>query len=140
MPEKVFRDTRTQIHILKGRGLTIRNEKYAKKIIRKYHYYNLINGYKDPFLLTNSPYERYISGSTIEEIVSLYEFDRQLRLITLEYILKLEKEVKSLISYSFSSAYGHKNYLVLENFDTQGTSKFSYVCALLSSLYKKIRH
>lgn len=50
MPEKVFRDTRTQIGILRSRGVVIKNSKRAKDIIRRTNYYNLINGYKDPFL------------------------------------------------------------------------------------------
>ena len=99
MAEKVFRDTRTQIGILKSRGLTIKNKRFAKYIIRKNNYYNLINGYKEPFLQIGTPYEKYIPGSSLEEIVALYEFDRKLRIITLEYILEIEKEIKSLISY-----------------------------------------
>lgn len=104
MSEKVFRDTRTQIGILKSRGLTIKHPKFAKQIIRKVNYYNLINGYKDPFLQTSLSYEKYIIGSTIEEIYALYEFDRKLRIITLEYILEIEKAVKSLISHTFPNA------------------------------------
>ena len=72
MQEKTFKDTRTQIHILQSRGLSITNKKYAKKIIRKIGYYNLINGYKDPFILTTTPHEKFIPYSNIEEIVSLY--------------------------------------------------------------------
>lgn len=67
MSEKVFRDTRTQIGILKSRGLTIKNKSFAKQVIRRVNYYNLINGYKDPFLESDSTYEKYILGSTIEE-------------------------------------------------------------------------
>lgn len=138
MSEKIFRDTRTQIGILKSRGLTIKNKKFAKQIIRRVNYYNLINGYKDPFLQSDSNYEKYIKGSTIDEIYALYEFDRKLRIITLEYILEIEKEVKSLVSYSFSKCYGHKNYLKLENFDSSGIKKYDCVCSLLSHLYKTI--
>ena len=123
LSEKIFRNTQTQIGILKSRGLTIKNKKFAKQVIRRVNYYNLINGYKDPFLQSNSKYEKYIVGSTIEEIYALYEFDRKLRIITLEYILEIEKEIKSLISYSFSKCYGHKNYLKLENFDSSGIKK-----------------
>ena len=75
----------------------MKNNKFAKQIIRKVNYYNLINGYKDPFLQLGTIYEKYISGSAINEIYALYEFDRKLRIITLEYILKIEKEIKSLI-------------------------------------------
>ena len=98
----------------------------------------MINGYKEPFLQPNTTYEKYLPGTAIEEIYALYEFDRNLRIITLEYILELEKSVKSLISYCFSKAHGHKNYLKLENFDIQGIKKYGQVCDMLGSLYKKI--
>ena len=138
MEEKVFRDTRIQIGILKSRGVIIKNKRLAKQLIRNVNYYNLINGYKEPFLQQNTAHEKYIPGTTLEEIYALYEFDRKLRIITLEYILEIEKQVKSLISYCFSKVHGHKNYLKLENFDTQGIKKYGQVCDLLSNLYKKI--
>lgn len=138
MDEKVFRDTRTQIGILKSRGVIIKNKRVAKRLISNINYYNLINGYKEPFLQKNTTYEKYLPGTTLEEIYALYEFDRKLRVITLEYILEIEKQVKSLISYWFSKVHGHKNYLKLENFDTQGIKKYGQVCDLQSNLYKKI--
>ena len=138
MDEKIFRDTRMQIGILKSRGVIIKNKRIAKQLIRNTNYYNLINGYKEPFLQSNTSYEKYFSGTTFEEIYALYEFDRKLRIITLEYILEIEKQVKSLIACCFSKVHGHKNYLKLENFDTLGQKKYGQVCNLLSSLYKKI--
>ena len=74
MSEKIFRDTRTRIGILKSRGLTIKNKTFAKQIIRRANYYNLINRYKDPFLQQGTTYEKCILGSTINEIYALYEF------------------------------------------------------------------
>ena len=68
MPEKVFRDTRIQIGILRSRGVVIKNPKRAKDIIRRTNYYNLINGYKDPFLQAKTPHEKYLPGTTIDEI------------------------------------------------------------------------
>lgn len=138
MEEKVFKDTRTQIGILKSRGIIIKNKRNAKQLIRNTNYYNLINGYKEPFLQSNKIHEKYLPGTTLEEIYALYEFDRKLRVVTLEYILEIEKQVKSLISYCFSEIHGHKNYLKLENFDAQGIKKYGQVCDLLSNLYKKI--
>lgn len=136
--EKTFQETRVQIGLLKSRGVTIKNKRYAKWLIRDVNYYNLINGYKEPFLKSGTAYEQYLPGTTLEEIFALYEFDRKLRMITLEYILEIEKSAKSLIACCFSKAHGHKNYLRLENFDTKGRSKYHQVCGLLSSLYKKI--
>lgn len=138
MDEKIFRDTRTQIGILRSRGLVIKNTKFAKKIIRETNYYNLINGYKTPFLRKNTSYETYLNGTRFEELYALYEFDRKLRIVTLEVILKIEKQVKSLISYTFSKEYGHKDYLRYENFDTNGSKKYKQVSELLSQLYRKI--
>ena len=138
MDEKIFRDTRMQIGILKSRGVIIKNKRIAKQLIRNTNYYNLINGYKEPFLQPNTSYEKYFPGTTFEEIYALYEFDRKLRIITLEYILEIEKQVKSLIACCFSKVHGNKNYLKLENFDTLDQKKYGQVCNLLSSLYKKI--
>lgn len=138
MVEKIFRDTRAQIGILKSRGVIIRNKRWAKQVIRSVNYYNLINGYKQPFLQQNVSGEKYIAGTTLEEIYALYEFDRKLRIVTLEYILEIEKQVKALVAYCFSKIHGHKNYLKIENFDTIGADKYNQVCILLSNLYKKI--
>ena len=138
MPEKVFRDTRTQIGILRSRGVVIKNPKRAKDIIKRTNYYNLINGYKDPFLQTKTPNEKYLPGTTIEEIYALYEFDRKLRILTLEYILEIEKHIKSVVSYCFSKEHGHKNYLKIDNFDTSGYKKYDQACKLLSNMYSKI--
>lgn len=69
MSEKIFRDTRIQIGILKSRGVIIKNKKWAKQTIRTINYYNLVNGYKEPFLQTGTTYEKYISGTTLEEIL-----------------------------------------------------------------------
>lgn len=129
---------RTQIGILKSRGVIIRNKRWAKQVIRSVNYYNLINGYKQPFLQQNVSGEKYIAGTTLEEIYALYEFDRKLRIVTLEYILEIEKQVKALVAYCFSKIHGHKNYLKIENFDTIGADKYNQVCILLSNLYKKI--
>lgn len=98
----------------------------------------MINGYKQPFLQQNVSGEKYIAGTTLEEIYALYEFDRKLRIVTLEYILEIEKQVKALVAYCFSKIHGHKNYLKIENFDTIGADKYNQVCILLSNLYKKI--
>lgn len=138
MAEKIFRDTKTQIGILKSRGLIIKNRKRAKDIIRRTNYYNLINGYKDPFLQVGSSTEKYLPGTTVEEIYALYEFDRKLRILTLEYILEIEKHVKSIVSYCFSKEHGHRDYLRIDNFDTYGNKKYAQAYNLISRLYKNI--
>lgn len=140
MEEKIFRDTRTQIGILKSRGVIIGNKHKAKDIIRNCGYYNLVNGYKDIFLQQKRPYEKYLPGTTIEEIYALYDFDRKLRILTLEYILEIEKHIKSIVAYCFSKEHGHKDYLKVENFDSQGQKKQEQVNNLISKLENQIRY
>lgn len=107
--DKVYSSTDDQIHILRSRGMTIADAACAKRTIDLENYYNLINGYKQPFL--DSTYsgsdERYISGTKFEEIHSLYLFDRELRNLFIRYILELENNVKSVLAHDFSAKYGH---------------------------------
>ena len=132
-------NTRTQIGILKSRGMLIKNKKAAKQMILSTNYYNLINGYKELFIDESSKYEKYIKGTKIEEIYALYDFDKKLRTITLKHILEFEKRVKSVVSYCFSREFGHCDYLNVKNFDICGGNKYNKICDLLSVLYRKIK-
>ena len=65
----------------------------------------MISGYKSPFKQKDGTYKIHVS---IQDIYALYLFDDALRALFLQYILKIEKHVKSLISYSFCEAYGEE--------------------------------
>lgn len=114
---KEFKTLDEQIELLKTRNIIFENEENAKQVLLHNNYYNIINGYKDLFLDNNDP-TLYKQNTSFEEIYALYEFDRQLRNIFLEYILKIENSLRSLIAYYFSKEYGNDNYLKLDNFET----------------------
>lgn len=114
---KEFKNINEQICLLKSRNVIFENEEEAKKILLHNNYYNIINGYKDLFLDKQNP-NVYKIGTTFNEIYALYEFDRQLRNIFLEFILKFENSLRALIAYYFSEQYGNDNYLKLNNFET----------------------
>lgn len=114
---KDFRTINEQIDLLKARNMLFDNEEKAKNILLNNNYYNIINGYKDLFLDNTNPVN-YKPGTKFEEIYALYEFDRQLRSIFLEYILKIENSLRALVAYYFSQSYGNDNYLKLDNFET----------------------
>lgn len=111
---KEFKTIEEQIELLKSRKIKINNEENTKKILITNNYYNIINGYKDMFLDDD---KNYIQDTSFEEIYSLYEFDRSLRNIFLEFILKIENSIRSLVSYYFSKFHGNDNYLILDNFE-----------------------
>lgn len=107
-----------QIKILKGRGLIIENEAFAFKYLEKVGYYNLINGYKAPFVIQKNGTEQYIKKTKFKYIVNLYEFDLFLKNSFLTSVLKIERVLKSVISYNFASTHGELNYFDLSNFNT----------------------
>lgn len=115
---RIYKSTEEQIEIQAGRGLIISKDPATMRIIEAENYYNLFNGYKDPFLDTDSAQERYLSGTKFEEIYALYLFDRELRNLFIRYILEIENNVKSVLARVFSREYGYDNYLKIRNFDT----------------------
>ena len=114
---KEFKTIEDQIDLLKNRNISFKDEELAKNILLNSNYYNIVNGYKDLFLDDKNK-TLYKCGTQFEEIYALYDFDRQLRNIFLEFILKIENSLRSLIAYEFSKTYGNDNYLKLENFET----------------------
>lgn len=115
--EKAFKTIPEQIELLKNRNLKINDINIATNILENNNYYYLVNGYKNLFIDFSCKEERYIESTTIEEIYSLYEFDRKIRITFLEYILLIERKIDTYIAYEFSAEHGHKDYLIPNNFD-----------------------
>ena len=138
MNDKIFRTYDEQIELLKNRGVDINgtNIDDAKKYLTDIGYYNLINGYKDLFLETTEPEDKYIKGTTLNDIHALYHFDSRLRESFLRMILDIEKKVKSIMAYVFSEKYGHDNYLRLSNFNDT-TDPFN-IMSLIAEVQKQI--
>lgn len=137
--EKEFKTVREQIEILKSRNLTILDTNKAEKLLLYNNYYYLINGYKSLFLDKKSKDERFISGIRLDEIYHLYEFDRKIRIIFLEYILLLERKIDTYIAYEFSKEHGHKEYLIPNNFNYIDKNKV-LIDKLLNDIDSEILH
>lgn len=101
--DKPFLTYEQQLQKLSAKGLTINDYNKAMNLLKKHSYFALISGYKSPFKLTNGMYK---ANTSLDDIYSLYVFDDTLRTIILRNILKVEKHIKSLISYSFCETYG----------------------------------
>lgn len=96
--------------------LEISDKDYAIKLLKEHSYFALISGYKGPFKGKDGNYKVHTS---IQDIYALYIFDDSLRALFLQYILKIENHVKSLISYSFCETYGdaQQHYLNPTKYD-----------------------
>ena len=119
---KPFKTVEEQIEILKSRGLIIKDEKRALLFLKNNNYYELINGYKDFFIDKKKTEEEkkdvYKSDIAFEDIVSLYEFDFEIRSIILKCILKIENIIKTKLAYYFSEKYNQEyNYLNIHNYN-----------------------
>ncbi len=118
---KVFLNYDQQIQKLKNeKNLLIMDEAYAKEILRQTSYYSLIGGYKDIF--KNPTTKKYKDGTRFEDIVELYYFDESLRQLFLKYLIKVENEIKSQVSYYFTEKNGEdqKEYLDKSNYNYSG--------------------
>lgn len=114
---KPFKTIDEQIKILEDRGLSFKNKETAKRELTRYGYYEIINGYKDPFLETRDP-DKYIKSATFEDIDSLFDFDMMLRSLTLMTMLNVESILKSIVSYTIAEEFGHleRDYLRRTNY------------------------
>jgi len=89
-----------QINLLKSRGLLIPDESRATRYLQNISYYRL-SGYMYPFLVDTRQHI-YKTGTTFEDVLNLYHFDRELRLLIFSAIEKIEIALRSQIINQFS--------------------------------------
>ena len=75
---KEYKCTNNLIDYLIIKGVKVNDRTFSFNVIEKYSYYSIVNTYKDIFKDSNG---NYIDNVTFEEIYSLYEFDKNLKLI-----------------------------------------------------------
>lgn len=95
---KPFKTIPEQIAILKQRKMAFPDENFAKKVLSYENYYYVVNGYKEPFINSTNPEDSYKPGTTFNELVALYSFDRRLRELLLIELLRIASSI------SFSNA------------------------------------
>lgn len=137
MKSKIFKNLDEQIDILKSRGLIINDEEEAKQILFRENYF-FINGYRHMFTTVDK--DKFIPGTTFEELYATFVFDRRIRNIIFKYILIIENNIKSIMSYQLSRKYGFKDkdYLNPENF-TQDPARSRQVFDILNKMKRQIR-
>lgn len=111
---KEYKNFNELLDYIISKGVSVNNKEDALYKIKTYSYYSIVNTYKDVFKNTNNEYKKNVS---FDEIYALFEFDKNLRSIFLEYSLEIEMILKSLLAETISSKYGVKDYLINKNFD-----------------------
>ncbi len=140
MNKKQFLTYEEQIIFLEEKkGLIISDKEYARRILLKIGYFPLINGYKEIF--KESTTDQFQRGTTFEDIYELYCFDNDLRNIFIKYILVVERNIKSSLSYHFCNEYGdlQSDYLNVSNYDYTGKKK-NVINKMLKVMSGQLRH
>ena len=135
---KKFSTFDEQIELLKSeKHLLISDETYAKNILMRIGYFPLFGGYKHLFRIPLT--KKYKEGTTINEIVALYEFDSNLRELFFKYLLQIERHMRSLMSYYFSEKYGETQaaYLNANNYNNSRRNQ-KIISRLMSTLQRAV--
>ena len=138
MANKIFKSIDEQIEIMKSKGLVINDLDKTKDILFRENYF-FISGYRHMFMRGNKE-KGFIEGTTFEELYAVFVFDRKIRNIMFKYILVIENNIKSIISYQLSKKYGFKDkdYLNPKNF-TQDALRVRQVYDVLNKMKRQIR-
>ena len=138
MDTKIFKTLDEQIEILNEKGLIIGDITKTKEILLRENYF-FINGYRKLFQKEYKDHN-FIKGTTFEELYGTFLFDRHIRNIMFKYILIIENNIKSIISYQLSKKYGYKekDYLDYNNF-TQDPMRTRQVHDVIGKMKRQIR-
>lgn len=141
---KVFASHDEQITILQNRGLLVPDKAAARRILSRENYYALIDGYKEPFLERDerlNPYgqEKYQAGTEFGHIYALYRFDRELRMLMLNELLKFEKNIKSKVAYRFSEKFKDMDSFIEPANYSGDTDRYHERDRIISTLYNLIK-
>lgn len=136
--QKVFKTLDEQVHIMQSKGLVISDIEETKDILLRENYF-FINGYRLLFMESSSN-KKFLSGTTFEEVYSMFQFDRHLRNIIFKNLLIIENNIKSITAYNLSKHYGirEEEYLNPKNF-TSDRKRKKQVDDLLRKMKRQIR-
>ena len=115
---KPFKTIDEQLQILRDRNLVIDDELDARKALTFYGYYEIVNGYKQFLLDTESSSECFVEGETFTHLLSLYKLDKEIRNGVMESTLEIELILRTAIAYVISEKFGElqSEYLVPSNY------------------------
>lgn len=100
-------DIDAQIALLKERGLEVADDAVARHYLRFVGYYRLA-GYAPPLQVNYNAdgSHRFLAGTTFEDVLDLYVFDRKLRLAVMDAVERIEVAVRALLSQAMSERHG----------------------------------
>lgn len=107
-----------QIKKLKTQLLTFEDESFAKQILQTYGYYNIINGYRDPYIIREYDKKKYSVDVTFEQIFALFSLDHEIRDAVLLAMIDLEEHLRASVAEIVAEDFGsdYQEYLQKNNY------------------------
>ena len=105
-----------QLSVLSQRGLMIPDRERARQYLENVSYYRF-SAYTRPFYIPQQIEHRFLLGTTFDGVLSLYIFDRELRLLLLDAIERVEVALRSQMTNCLAEHYGAHGYTAPEIFD-----------------------
>nr|WP_182263112.1 Abi family protein [Rhodococcus sp. UFZ-B548] len=112
---KPFKTIEEQRELLQSRGMTISDTTAAERWLHSIGYYRL-SGYWYPHRIRNQPAgstpvieDHFTPGTSFEQILDLYEFDRKLKLLVLDAIERIEVAMRLRVGHTLGrrGAFAH---------------------------------
>ena len=95
--------------LLKARGLRIPDKARARHYLANISYYRF-SAYTRPFYIPKEGDHRFLSETTFDDILTLYIFDRELRLLLLDAIERIEVSLRAQMTNLLAERYGPHGY------------------------------
>ncbi|TDN37231.1 Abi family protein [Hymenobacter sp. UV11] len=92
------------IALLKSRNLVIEDEGRATRYLESIGYYRL-SGYMYHMQAADKSH-RFVEGTSFDDVVTMYKFDKRLRAIVMEYLERIEVALRAKLTNYYSSAHG----------------------------------
>lgn len=135
MEHKVFKSIDEQIELLRnGKGLIIDDIDYAKNNLRELNYYRL-SGYS----LTMRKNDHFYKNSKFSDIMQIYNFDKELKILLLSYLEDVEISLRTHIAYELGKqdtiSSDTISYLKKDNYISN-----SHYCQFMETFDKEIKN
>jgi len=107
-----------QVALLRERGLQVPDENRAKRYLSNISYFRL-SAYTRPFYQPNTSQHIFLENTNFDDILRLYVFDRELRILLLDAIERIEVALRTQLANTLAEHYDPHGYLEPTVFDTR---------------------
>ena len=134
---KTYTNSHDLVNLLQSRGLAVADPTNAERYLEYIGYYRL-SAYMYPLLQIPKELHQYKQGTTFGQVMTLYRFDKKLRLFIFNEIEKIEVAVRSAIVNTGSELTGNPFWMTDEvNFTNH--SKFVHTMTLIDAEISRSR-